>query len=83
MADKNYLQPDEIKQIIEFSFAPYRCVIEFWDYDERVRFKVYDDNNVQIIAVPELEIHEVDKAELQSLLHPYQEKVRSKGLSLG
>ncbi|NIV92436.1 hypothetical protein GWN42_06430 [candidate division KSB1 bacterium] len=83
MADKTYLQLDEIKGIIESAFAPYRCVIEFWDYDERVRFKVYDTSNVQIIAVPELEIHEVDKAELESILYPYQEEIRRKGFSLG
>ena len=82
MTNKNYLTTAEIAKYIQKSFTPYRCVVEFWDYYEKVRFRVYDKNNTPIITVPEIEVHGSDINELESLIFPYKEKVKSKGFSL-
>ena len=69
---KKYLTPNEIKEIIESSFSPYRCVAGLWDSFERARFKVYDTDNKSIIfKCDEIEVHGVDKKELKDIISGY------------
>ena len=43
----------QIKTIIESAFRPLRCVAEIWDYDKKLRFRVFDENEHGVISVPD------------------------------
>jgi hypothetical protein len=46
------MEPQEIIDILSKAFAPYRCVAELWDYNERVRIRLYNKDNSQIATFP-------------------------------
>ena len=63
------LTNDKIMEIVEGAFRPYRCGVEIWDYDEKLRFKVFDDKNNGIIERPRLILRELrDEGQLRQLL---------------
>lgn len=70
----------EIKTVIERAFRPLRCVAEIWDYDQKVRFKVFDANDRDVIEVPSLVLREPrDDSNLRSILSAARAAVEEKG----
>jgi len=44
----------KVKATVEGAFTPFRCVAEVWDDKRRLRFKVFDLDDNNIIEVPEV-----------------------------
>lgn len=77
------MTPHEIKQSIIKGFLPYRCVAELWDYEDKIRFRVYDENNKPIITIPELEVNAIkNQSELESLIKFYKAEIKNLGFDI-
>src|SRR5918996_609390 len=48
------LTNEKIKAKIQDAFRPLRCVAEIWDYDYKLRFKVFNEQGEGVIEVPEV-----------------------------
>ena len=48
------MESEEIKQKLESSFSPYRCVAKIQDFRARIRFRVFNKNNEPIFTSPEI-----------------------------
>ena len=78
------MKPEEIKQKLEASFNPYRCVVELWDFNDRIRFRVFDKNNETIITVPEIIITNktFNDSSLASLIKKTKEEIKKKNYAI-
>lgn len=71
---------DEVKAIVEAAFRPLRCIAEVWDYDYRLRFKVFDDKDRGIVEVSDLVLRNLrDEAQLRDVLAGVRQRVLEKG----
>ena len=69
--------------MVEGAFRPLRCVAEIWDYDDKLRFKVFDENNNSIIERPLLVLRELaDEKTLSEFLRLIRTQVEEKGFTL-
>jgi hypothetical protein len=68
---------------VESAFAPLRCVAEVWDYKEKLRFKIFDDEDNGIIEVPQIALRDVsDERHLDTMLQKTRGLVHAKGFVL-
>ena len=71
---------DEVKAIVEAALRPLRCIAEVWDYDYRLRFKVFDDKDRGIVEVSDLVLRNLrDEAQLRDVLAGVRQRVLEKG----
>jgi hypothetical protein len=71
---------DEIKTIVEVAFRPLRCVAEVWDYDYRLRFRVFDEKGQGVVEVPDLVLRNLrDDTQLRDVPADVRERVIEKG----
>ena len=77
------LSAQDAARVIESAFAPLRCVAEPWDYEYRIRFRVFDADNELLISMDEVlrPVFE-DSERLESLLKYARERVEAKGVKL-
>lgn len=74
------LANDEIKKMVEGAFAPLRCVAEIWDYNTKLRFKVFDQKDKGIIVAPKIVLKDIrEEKRLRELLNQAREHVQQKG----
>lgn len=74
---------DEIKAIVEAAFKPLRCVSEVWDYDYRLRFRVFNEQDRGIVEVPDLVLRNLrDESQLRDVLTAARQRVTEKGFCL-
>ena len=79
----NDLSAQEAASIIESAFAPLRCVAEPWDYEYRIRFRVFDDNDEPMLRMDEvLRPTFQDAKSLESLLNQVRDRVAHEGIEL-
>jgi len=77
------MEPEKIKQILEASFSPFRCVAELYDFDERIRFRVFDKNNKAIITISEKIINEkFSDTSLKSIIKSTKNEIKKKGYDI-
>jgi hypothetical protein len=77
------LSNEQVRVAVERAFKPLRCVAEIWDYDQKLRFKVFDVNDKGIIEMPRLVLRELrDRDNLASVLSSAREHVEEKGFQL-
>lgn len=77
------LSNEEIRDAVEKAFRPLRCVAEIWDYDQKLRFRVFDDRDQGIVRVPSLVLRELrSKSNLRSVLSSARAVVEEKGFHL-
>ena len=77
------LTAQEAAAIIESAFAPLRCVAEPWDYDHRIRFRIFNSNDEPILRMNELlRTTFQDAKRLESLLNQVRARVARKGIEL-
>jgi hypothetical protein len=73
------LSDDEIEAIrtrIEGGFSPLRCVAEVYDYKQKLRYRVFDENDETVITVTDLVLRNYhDERELTDLLKEGRAKV--------
>lgn len=46
------LTDDEIKSRVENAFLPHRCVAEIFDYNQKLRFKIFGKNDESLVEMP-------------------------------
>lgn len=72
----------EILKKLSEAFSPYECVVEDWDYKERIKFRIYDEKRNPIITVPELLVQDVDTEDkLNNVIDHYKDIIQNKGFS--
>ncbi|VVO30236.1 hypothetical protein [Pseudomonas fluorescens] len=70
-------------QIIKLAFAPMRCEAEPWDYDHRIRFRVFDSSDEPALTVEELLKHEFSNASsLESAINSWRSRLAQRGFDL-
>lgn len=81
--NSTHLSADAAAQIIESAFAPLRCVAEAWDYKAKVKFRVYDSSDAEVITVPEVLPATFSKEKnLESEIQSWRREVIRRGQSL-
>lgn len=74
---------DEIVTAVQDAFRPLRCVAEIWDYDAKLRFKVFDANDRGVVEVPSVVLRTVrERKDLGSVLAAARTAVEDKGFRL-
>lgn len=77
------LTNEEIKSAVEAAFRPLRTVAEIWDYETKLRFKVFNDNDEGIIENPNTPLRFLrEKRELFQLISSVRTAIENKGFSL-
>ncbi|WP_368415501.1 DUF1652 domain-containing protein [Falsiroseomonas sp.] len=70
------LSPQDIKARLEVAFAPLRCVVEIWDYEHRLRFKIFGKDGRGLVEMPDIIIRDVsDESQLASLIAQVRERL--------
>jgi hypothetical protein len=73
----------EIKEIIRSAFAPLHCGVEDFDYQQKVRFRVFDAKDEVVLDVPEIKIRVAGRSsELHELLSLARQRLEGKGFAL-
>ena len=74
---------EEIRRIVEGAFRPLRCAAEIWDYEKKLKFRVFDRNDQPVVTFPEeLMVPLQSDTHLAALLTQARERVQTKGHSL-
>ena len=74
---------EEIRRAVELAFKPLRCVAEVWDYEEKLRFRVFDQQDRGIVVMPDLVLRNLrDESQLRDVLSAAREVVEEKGFRL-
>lgn len=78
-----YLSPKDAARIIASAFAPLRCVAEPWDYDHRVRFRVFDAQDQPLLTVEDLVKSQfANQAKLREAIVAARENLAQRGVKL-
>ena len=68
----------KINARLEGAFKPFRCVAEFWDYEQKLRFKVFDKNDQCIIEMTQIPVRELmDESYLEDLIEHTRAEIQS------
>ena len=60
---------EEIRSVIEAAFVDKRCAVEIFDYDQKIRFRVFDKADQPIFSVTDIVIDSVrNREDLDRLL---------------
>lgn len=63
------LSDHEICTHIEAAFLPYRCVVEIWDYGNKLRFRVFGADDAPLITMAEIVVSSMQNScALESLI---------------
>ena len=74
------MEIDQIKQRLDTSFHPYRCVTEEQDYKDKIRVHILDRNGNSIIHIKRKPIAEIDnESSLSFFIEQLKETIRGKG----
>ncbi len=77
------LSNNEIINILELSFKPLRCAAEIWDYNEKIRIRIFDKDDNPVLSLPERKISNLrNQNALTELIDVVREKLARQGLRL-
>lgn len=80
---RTYLSVDDAVRIVESAFAPYRCVAESEDYGNRLKFRVFDEQDDPLLTVEYLVKSQFsDQARLIEILESSRENLKNRGIDL-
>lgn len=75
--------PDEVIASIRSAFLPLRCGIEVFDYEQKIRFRVFDDRDNVVLAVPEVKLSLArSPTDFSDFLREARKLVEEKGYTL-
>ena len=70
------LTDDEIKDRVENAFSPHRCVAEVFDYNQKLRFKVFGKNDESLAEMPSIILRKVrDPQILEQILAEVRSRI--------
>lgn len=74
---------EEVLAAIETAFSPLRCVAEIWDYDKKIRFRVFGPHDEVLVTCPAEIISQLkDDMALTAIIMGVRYRIESKGFSL-
>lgn len=77
------IAPERALEIIRTAFAPLECIAEVSDYNNRVRFRVFNDADTDILKAPDLTLHDVSTRKvLEDLIQQARSMVEETGHTL-
>ena len=77
------LSAETIKGIIETAFAPLRCAVEVYDYEAKLRFRVFDWLDNGILQMPGTTVRSLnDASDLKSLILEARASILRRGYAL-
>lgn len=77
------LSKQQIALKIRGAFLPFRCVVHFWDYSSKLRFKVLGDRRNGIFEISKIPLRQVqDERQLEALLRQVRQRVQDRGYVL-
>jgi hypothetical protein len=77
------LKLDQAKEIIRNAFQPLRCGVEDFDYEQKVKFRIFDEKDQPVLRMDDVKASIVcDSAKLKELLFEVRERLERKGLAL-
>lgn len=69
---------EKIRERLEGAFKPFRCVAEVFDYEQKLRFRVFDNNGQSIIAMSQILLRDLmNDSYLQGLVEQARAQIRS------
>lgn len=69
--------------LLREAFAPLRCVAELYDYNSKIRFRVFGQFDEPLLRVEKLSPHEVeDVASLANLIATARSRLTENGIAL-
>ena len=69
------LSNEEICKFMQVAFLPMRCVAEVWDYEHKLRFRVFDDQDKPVITMDKVVL---DSIRYENALQELCDQVRSR-----
>lgn len=48
------LSNEDICKFVQMAFLPRRCVAEIWDYEHKLRFRVFDEQDKPVVTMEEV-----------------------------
>ena len=74
---------EDIRVAIESAFKPLSCVAEIWDYDTKIRFRVFSPNGEPLVTYSKVVIsHLRSDTALNIIITGVRKKLESKGFAL-
>lgn len=79
----HYLTASEAAKAIETAFAPLRCVAEPFDYEYRVRFRVFESSGQPVLTVEEIvKAHFSNVSRLVDIVTVARDRLSKEGFQL-
>lgn len=76
-------QIGQIKVRLEGAFKPLSCVVEVWDYKQKIRLEVFDHQNGGVIKIQEIVLrHLSDVGYLDDVIQHVRARVQARGFTL-
>ena len=80
---RNQLKLESVVKTIEAAFRPLECVVEIYDYQHRIRFRVFSPDDKPLLTMREyLTRRAVDPASLSVVLNECRARIERKGHKL-
>lgn len=77
------LELETVVRSIESAFKPFECVVEVFDYEHRIRFRVFDQNDKPLLTMSEALVRRVrDPGGLNTIVTECRAKVERRGHKL-
>lgn len=74
---------EDAAEVIGSAFSPLRCVAEPYDYNSKVRFRVFDDNDNSLLRMETLTRSQVaDSRRLESIIAHARGNLTNRGYEL-
>lgn len=70
-------------EVLKSAFYPMRCEAEIWDYGQKIRFRVFDDDNKALLRMEDItKSQATDPDSLANLIGPARESLARRGHEL-
>ena len=86
MKSQRVFSNEEIRSYVEGAFVPHDCRTEIWDYDSKLKFKIFNSSGVVLATVENVSLNSINTLEnIDALLEVVKTRmdVTIKALELG
>ena len=77
------MEQEQIRQTLKKAFEPYRCVVDFPDFESTLQFRIFDENNNEIMNSGEIPISKgIHESRLIFIINKAKNVIKKKGYSI-
>jgi len=74
---------DRVVEIIRVAFKPLRCGVEVFDYEQRIRFRVFGSDDKPLLTMSDMKVSLAqDPTDLEDTIRHARERIAKKGVQL-